>query len=51
MGNDIGLPPQEVLFLDDTREHVLGANKVGVNAHQVSKDIEASQILISRLAL
>jgi putative hydrolase of the HAD superfamily len=49
--NDIGLPPQEVLFLDDTREHVLGANKVGVNAHQVSKDIEASQILISRLAL
>ena len=49
--NDIGLPPQEVLFLDDTKEHVLGAHKVGIIAQQVTGNIEASQILVARLSL
>ncbi len=49
--DDVGLPPQEILFLDDTKEHVLGAHKVGIIAQQVTRYIEASQILVARLDL
>ncbi len=48
--SDINLPPQEVLFLDDTKEHVLGAKKAGIIAQQVTKELGANQILSASLS-
>ena len=49
--NDISLPPEKVLFLDDTQEHVLGAKRFGINAQQVTKELGANQIISKALGL
>jgi len=49
--NDISLPPERVLFLDDTQEHVLGAKRFGINAQQVTKELGANQIISKTLGL
>src|SRR5215475_6593619 len=43
----LGCDPQEVLFLDDNEQNILGAKAVGMNAIQVKGVAEAARVLIA----
>lgn len=44
-----GLNPKETLFIDDTLQHIQGAEKVGINAVLLSQNNEVSNVLKTHL--
>ncbi len=41
---DIGIEPQEALFIDDSIQHIEGAKKIGLNALHLTEDMDITQL-------
>lgn len=44
--NDIGISPEKILFIDDSEQHIDGANKLGLQTHLL-RDINRLQEVLS----